>query len=123
MTSLNRKLAGEAMLFDLGQEIETTRAAQPPARAGRTARTLLKDGPLRLTLIVLHAGGEIAEHSTDGPITIHVLTGTIHVRISGGEHLVAAGQLLGAGAGVRHSVTADATAAFLLTVVQPDHAD
>lgn len=119
MSSLNRPLAGDAMLFDLGEEIETARAAHPPAQAGRTARTLLKNGPLRVTLILMHAGGEIADHTAPGPITIHVLRGSIRFTIGGEEHRISAGQVVSAAAGVRHAVAADEEAAFLLTVVQP----
>jgi quercetin dioxygenase-like cupin family protein len=119
MTSLNRPLAGEAIVFDLAREIESTRAAHSPEQAGRTARTLLKDGPLRVTLILLQAGATIAEHGADGPITIHVLSGSIRLDVAGQQHALGAGQLVGAGAGVRHAVAADEDAVFLLTVVLP----
>lgn len=119
MSSLNRPLAGDALLFDLAEEIDATRAAHPPEQAGRTARTLLKNGPLRVTLILLQAGGEIAEHTASGPITIHVLRGVIRLNIAGHEHRIAAGQIVSAAAGVHHAVAADEESAFLLTVVQP----
>jgi quercetin dioxygenase-like cupin family protein len=120
VTALNRPLAGTTMLFDIDEEIATLRAGRSATDPGRTARTLLKDGPLRLTLTVLDAGAAIAEHSAGGPITIHVLAGTIRLHIDGREHLLESGSLVGAAAGVRHAVTADSDAAFLLTVVLPE---
>ena len=119
MSSFDRSLAGSSPL-DLAHEIAQARAGHATRGAGRTARTLLKDGPLRVTLIVLQAGARIAEHSADGPITVHVLEGTIRMVIGGVEHRISAGQLIGAGAGVRHDVAAEEDdAVFLLTVALP----
>ena len=119
VSSLNRPLAGDAMLFDLAAEIETARSVEPAAQTRRTARTLLKNGPLRVTLILVHPGGEIAEHTASGPITIQVLRGSIRLRIDNEEQTLSAGQVIGLAGGIRHSVAADEEAAFLLTVVQP----
>jgi len=119
VSSLNRPLAGDAMVFDLATEIETARAAEPATQTRRTARTLLKNGPLRVTLILVHAGGAIAEHTAPGPITVQVLRGSIRFRISDHEQTLSAGQVIGLAGGIRHSVAADEEAAFLLTVVQP----
>lgn len=118
MTSLDRPLSGDVLTFDLADEIDAARAAHAAA-AGRTARTLLKDGPLRVTLILVHAGGTIPPHSADGPITIHVLSGSIRLDIAGREHHVTAGRIVAAAAGVEHAVAADEDAVFLLTVVKP----
>jgi quercetin dioxygenase-like cupin family protein len=119
MTSLDRPLSGDAMVFDLAQEIETARAAHSPAQTCRTGRTLLKDGPLRITLIIMQAGGEIPEHSAEGPIAIHVLTGSIRVDVAGQHHPLGTGQILAAQAGIRHAIAADQDAVILLTVVMP----
>jgi quercetin dioxygenase-like cupin family protein len=119
MSALDRRLAGTTMFFDLQEEIAATRAARSSGDSGRTARTLLKDGPLRVTLTLLDAGGVIAEHSADGPITIHVLSGTIRLRIDGHDHVIESGRMAAATAGVRHAVAADTDAVFLLTVVLP----
>jgi quercetin dioxygenase-like cupin family protein len=115
MTSFDRPLADSAMVFDLDTEIETA-ISRSPQSASRTARTLLKDGPLRVTLIVLRGGGEIAEHSADGPITIHVLRGAMRLTVGDTVHTLRAGQFVSAGAGVRHAVAAGEDAVFLLTV-------
>src|SRR5690606_10990920 len=64
MSSLDRTLAGADLHFDLDHEIESVRDSHA---AARTARTLVKDGPLRVTLTVMRAGGEIAEHAAEGP--------------------------------------------------------
>ena len=123
MSSLNRPLAGDAMFFDLAEEIEQMHAAEAPAQTRRTARTLLKNGPLRVTLILLHAGGEIADHTAPGPITVQVLRGSIRFRVEDNEQRLAAGQIISLAAGIHHSVAADEDAEFLLTVVQPQRSE
>ena len=119
MSSLNRTLAGANLQFDLEREIESVRGAQPESASGRTARTLVKDGPLRVTLTVMRAGSEIAEHAAEGPITIHVLRGSILIVLGGAEVEIRSGELVAAPARERHAVRATEEAAFLLTVVMP----
>lgn len=116
MSSLDRALAGANLYFDLDHEIESVRDSHS---AARTARTLVKDGPLRVTLTVMRAGGEIAEHAAEGPITIHVLRGSIILVLGGTEVEVRSGGLVAAPARERHAVRATEDAAFLLTVVMP----
>jgi quercetin dioxygenase-like cupin family protein len=116
MPSIQRPLSGDILVFEIGEERE--RAADPELieRSGRNARTLLKDGPLRVTLVVLGAGGELAEHEAAGPITIQVIDGRIRFSAGDQEHDLGPGQLLAAGPGVRHRVGSTAGASFLLTV-------
>lgn len=113
---VERPLSGEALRFDLDEEAR--RAADPESlrRAGRSARTLLKDGPLRITLVVLAPGGSMPQHHTEGPITIHGLRGDLHVIVEGTEYELGVGDLLSIGVDVPHSVRSEDGAAFLLTV-------
>jgi quercetin dioxygenase-like cupin family protein len=121
MTSFDRPLSGETMVFDLAEETRTARSARADGDARRTARTLLKDGPLRMTLIVLEPGAEMAEHAAAGPITVQPVEGMIRFRAGADEQLLRPGQVLSARAGVRHAVSSDDGAAFLLTVVMTAH--
>lgn len=118
MPSFDRPLSGDTLVLDLAREIEQMRA-RAGGEAGRTARTLIKDGPMRVTLVVLEAGAVIPEHSADGPIMLQPVSGMIRFRTAAGEQVVETGQVLSAGAGVRHAVAADDGAVFLLTVVVP----
>jgi quercetin dioxygenase-like cupin family protein len=88
-------------------------------RSGRNARTLAKNGPLRLTLIVVRAGGKIAPHSARGPITVQVLDGDIRFSVAGQEYRLGAGDLLVLDPGMEHEVSSETGGTFLLTVVQP----
>lgn len=116
MPSIQRPLSGDVLVFDLGEEQQRATDPAVAQRGGPSARTLLKDGPLRVTLIVLAPNGAIAEHKAEGPITVQPLQGTIRFTVSGSEHDLRPGQLLSLGAGVRHAVSSDAGGAFLLTV-------
>lgn len=120
MTSLNRPLTGDALFFRLRDEESIASDAALLERNGRNARTLLKDGPLRLTMIVIAPGGGIPEHHTVGPITVQNLSGTLRLTVSGKEHILDAGDLVSIGAGVPHAVASTDGATFLLTVLQPE---
>ena len=120
MSSIDRPLRGEALVFDLAQERATTAGGGQVERSGRNARTLIKDGELRVTLIVVGAGGEIPEHQADGPITVHVLDGAIEFVTAKGAHPLGAGHLLALPGGVRHSVRSADGGTFLLTVCRPE---
>jgi quercetin dioxygenase-like cupin family protein len=119
MSSIQRPLSGDVMVFRLGEERERTADPDTVKKHGRAARTLLKDGPLRVTLVVLAPGGELAEHSADGPITVQPLDGSIRFTAGGQAHDLEPGELLSARAGVRHAVTSQDGASFLLTVARP----
>jgi quercetin dioxygenase-like cupin family protein len=119
MSSIDRPLSGDVLRFHLGEERGRVDDPVLLERHGRNARTLLKEGPLRVTLVMVQAGGHIAAHRSDGPITVHVLDGDIQFRGAGHEHRLAARDLLVAGAGLEHDVASEGGGTFLLTVVQP----
>ena len=118
MSSLKRNIGGPALVQHLtraDQLIDETILA----KHGRSARTLSKDGPLRLTLIALAANGSLPAHSTDGPVTIHVLEGSVRFSVLEAEYELGQGDVLILSAGVQHSARSDNGTRFLLTVVQP----
>lgn len=119
MSSIDRVLRADALRFDLGDEEQEATHPDTLERHGRSSRTLLKEGPLRVTLIVLGPGGGIPEHQAQGPITIQALRGTVEVRVGGETHGLGPGQLLAIDVAVPHSVSSDDGAAFLLTVTHP----
>lgn len=116
MTPVQHRISGAALSFSLDDEMRTVRdeLAKVPARVGRT---LVKDGPLRVTLVGLRAGQGLHEHHSSGPVTIHVLEGTIEVSAAGQSWPLNQGMLLALDAAVPHAVTS-ATGAMLLLTVQ-----
>ena len=119
MSPVHRTLASAVLAFDLVDEMRTVRAELDAGHA-RSARTLVKEGPLRLTLIGVRAGGGMHEHVAEGPITIHALQGTIVVHANNDVRTLAPGGLLALDGGVRHEVSSDDGGLFLLTLIASD---
>jgi quercetin dioxygenase-like cupin family protein len=117
MPHIDRPLAGGLRIHDLAEE--RAHAAAGPAGSGRKARSLVKDGHLRVTMIVIEPGGGIGEHEAPGPITVQPLEGRIRFTAEGDTHELGPGQLLALGAGLRHSVSSEEGGTFLLTHGHP----
>ena len=116
MSSLQRTIDGDVLVQHLKQdELMIDQALL--ARHGRSARTLVKEGLLRLTLLALAAGGNLPAHRTDGPVTIHVLQGAVHFEAAGQEYSLVPGDVLVIASGVEHSARSETGTLFLLTVV------
>ncbi len=120
MPSIQRPLSGSPLVFRISEEKAQVGDAATFERHGRRARTLVKDGPLRVTLIELAPGGGMAEHRAPGPITVQPLSGRIHFAVEGKEHELGVGDFLALEKGVPHSVSSTSGGAFLLTVSRPD---
>ena len=121
MSPVQHCVSGVALSFSLLDELRVLRheLAKAPARI---ARTLVKDGSLRVTLVGIYAGHGMREHRAAGPITIHVLEGAIEVTADGRAWPLPAGALLALDGGVPHAVTSTAGGVFLLTVMHGDGA-
>jgi quercetin dioxygenase-like cupin family protein len=122
MSSLNRETSGPVLFHRLSRD-ELTLDATLLQERGRTARTLVKEDALRLTLMGISAGGVLPEHSAGGPVSIHVLHGDIVFTALGIEHPLSAGDVLVFAAGVRHSARSAPGCTFLLTVAHGAPAD
>jgi quercetin dioxygenase-like cupin family protein len=116
MSSMNRTLAGDVLVQHLTDD-EMLVDRSLVALHGRSARTLIKEGPLRVTVIALAANGILPAHSTTGPISIQLLEGDITFTVAGKEYPLASRDLLVVAGGVEHSARSAGGGAFLLTVV------
>lgn len=114
MSSIERSLSGEVLVVELRNEA----GAVPPG--GRAARTLVKNGALRVTLVTVAPGGGISEHHADGPITVQPLEGRLRFTAAGTVHDIGPGQLLSLEAGLKHSIASTSGTTFLLTVAKGD---
>ena len=115
MSSLQRIISADILVQHLGPDAMTIDAVLLE-KHGRSARTLVKDGPLRLTLMALAPGGSLPTHSTDNPISIHVVQGAVSFFALDTEHVLGEGDVLIVAAGVDHSARSENGATFLLTV-------
>lgn len=118
MTPVRHQISGTELSFRLSDEMDLVRKELASA-SGRVARTLVKMGSLRVTLVGISAGGTLAEHMSPGPVSIHVLDGAMEVSTATNKWPLAAGDVLTLDAGVTHAVSSSGGSIFLLTVAAP----
>lgn len=121
MSSMQRTIDGEVLVHHLTQD-ERMIDRSLLAQRGRSARTLVKEGPLRLTLIALASGGDLPPHRTADPITVHLLEGEVVFQALGKEYVLHTGDVLSIAPGVEHSARSEGGGVFLLTVFHPPSA-
>lgn len=123
MSSLTRSLHGAELLYDLPVELALLREPETVLLNGRSARTLVKEGPLRVTLVALAPGGSMARHEAAGPILVQPVDGEVLVDVGARRHALRPGEVLSLGPHVPHSLESRTGGSFLLTVVLPPAAD
>ena len=104
------------LLIDLNKEI--THFA-PHDDTGRSAETLLKAPDLRVVLVTMRAGAELAEHMAPGTITVQPLRGRFQFSTEDAAQEIVAGDLISVEGKVRHAVRCLDEGAFLLTLAWP----
>ena len=119
MSSMHRTITGEVLIQHLGADVMTIDQTLLAAH-GRSARTLVKDGPLRLTIMGLAAGGALPPHRTEHPVSIHVVQGDVTFFALDKEFILTAGDVLIFAAGVEHAARSARGASFLLTIAYVD---
>lgn len=92
----------------------------------RNAITVFKTNGLRIVLIALHEGSEMARHTADGIISVQVLEGQIQFNTDQQSVELGKGQMLALHERIPHSVKAIRETIFLLTLtssleVKRDH--
>jgi len=116
MSSMHRILDGEVLVHHLTQD-ERMLDPELLARHGRTARTLVKEGPLRLTIMGIAAGGVLPTHRTDAHVTIHLLEGEVTFTACDREYTLNVGDVLIFAPNVEHEARSATGGVFLLTVL------
>ncbi|WP_228974086.1 cupin [Streptomyces sp. DH12] len=101
---------------DLNALAEEHLAAAHRSEHGRSANLLLRDRPLRQTVIALTAGTRLDEHNAPPAASLQVLQGAVTVNTATEETELKSGALYLVPP-ERHSITAVTDAAFLLTAV------
>jgi quercetin dioxygenase-like cupin family protein len=110
------QLSGDVLAYDLDQESAAIVEAAKEADAGRAAKTLVKEGPLRLTIMGFSAGASLREHKAEGPLSIEVRSGLIRLSALGASYAMTTGDILVLDKAVPHSLVAESDAALLLSI-------
>jgi quercetin dioxygenase-like cupin family protein len=82
----------------------------------RNAITLNQEPALRLVLMLLGKGTKMPEHQAAGPLTLHVLSGSVALRTGGRTVEIGAGELIALESAIEHEVEALEESACLLTL-------
>ncbi len=116
MSQMTRPLTGSHLTFDLASQITELRADERYQRSGRVGRTLVKEGPLRLTLVVMAEGVEVGTHQAATPMTLQPLQGRLRYRVDDEEVQIGRGEVLFFGPGHAQDIVALEDTALLLTI-------
>ena len=115
-THPSERFAGASHAFDLGEVLRDLRAEARPAEHGHRQITIFQRAPVTQVIFAFEPGGELADHTSHGLVTIHVLEGQLVVQADGRDHELRAGYILVLNPDVRHNVRALEASAMLLTV-------
>jgi quercetin dioxygenase-like cupin family protein len=100
----------------LAEHVERLKEESTWRERGRNAITVTKEPGLRLVLMVLGQGTTISEHQAAGPLSLHVLSGSVIFRTGGRAPTVAAGELIVLETAIDHEVYAVEESVMLLTL-------
>ena len=123
MSSITRALTGENLTFDLHEQIAELRRDESYVRSGRVGRTLVKAGPLRLTLTLIAEGVEVGTHQAASPMTLQALEGRLRYRVGDEDSEIGQGEVLFFGPGHAQNIQALEDTALLLTITRPTSDD
>ncbi|HEX8391187.1 MAG TPA: cupin domain-containing protein [Longimicrobium sp.] len=100
----------------LDELIDRTAQAAASAAAGRASTPVARTAGMRILLVSLGAGGELAEHTAPGPISVQALRGDLRFSTGGHATELAPGDLITLDAQIPHAVQSRAGGSFLLTI-------
>jgi quercetin dioxygenase-like cupin family protein len=114
----DRLIDGPMVSIDLALFIEQLKEEKAWKEGKRNAVTVFKTNELRIVLIALREGSEMARHVADGIISVQVLEGRMQIETD--QYLVelGKGQMLVLHQEIFHSVKAVQETIFLLTVTK-----
>ena len=110
------RLSGKVLAFDLGDETPALLEKARSSRAGRAAKTLVKEGPFRVTAVAIRRGTSLERHAVDGPVSIQSLMGRARLELDGESVPIPAKSLVTLRPGIEHSVSAATDCAILITM-------
>lgn len=112
----DRSIDASLVSIDLPLYMEQIKQEPSWKTSKQNAITVFKTNRLRIVLIALHEGTEIARHTAEGIISIQVLEGHIKFTTDQQSLELTNGQMLALHERIPHSVLAIKEAMFLLTL-------
>lgn len=102
--------------IDLPEFMKQIKSEPPWRDSDRNAITVFKTSGMRIVLIALHQGAEIATHTANGIISVQVVEGKIQFDANGQSIELNSGQMLALHERIPHRVMALKETVFLLTL-------
>ena len=115
----NRQLDAMMVTIDLPVFMKQIKEEKPWLESDRNAMTVFKTDGMRIVLIALHAGAEMATHTANGIISVQVLEGRIKFSIDQQSVELTKNQVVTLHERIPHSVLAKEESIFLLTLSSP----
>ena len=113
------RLSDDMLAFVLPSEVSSLGERAASAKSGRAAKTLVKEGAIRITIIALNKGVTMQAHQVDGAVSIQVLRGRATINAAGSDATMGAGGVAVLAPQQAHVATALTDCALLLTVAMP----
>ncbi len=110
------KISGRLLRFRLSDEGDALREQAMSSKVGRAGKTLVKDGPLRITQVALRRGVPLQSHHVDGAVSVHVLRGRLRLTTAVREVDLGPGELVALDAGVVHAASALSDCVILIAM-------
>ncbi len=109
-------ISSAVLAFGLAEQDAELKARAEQSTSGRAAKTLVKDGPLRVTLIAMRKGNALRAHQVEGVVSVQVLRGRARVSAEGEGIELATNGLVVLQEEVAHTAEALSDCALLVTV-------
>jgi quercetin dioxygenase-like cupin family protein len=113
---LDRPVTVPLLHVRLADQLDRLKQEPTWRTSGRNAITLTKEPTLRLVLLLLGKGTKMPEHQAAGPLTLHVLSGSVAFRAGDRTEEVSAGELIVLESAIGHDIEALEESACLLTL-------
>jgi quercetin dioxygenase-like cupin family protein len=110
------EMSGQLLRFRLAAEESRLREQAAASKAGRAAKTLVKEGSLRITQVALRKGTPLQAHQVAGAVSLQVQRGRLRLTTAGGALDLGSGELVALGAGVAHAALALSDCVILITM-------
>jgi quercetin dioxygenase-like cupin family protein len=72
-----RRLSGKMLTFLIGAQDQTLREFVETSKTGRAAKTRVKQGSPRITLVALKKGTALPPHQVPGPVSTQTIRGCL----------------------------------------------
>ena len=115
---LAEQLSRRVLTVNLEAETAELWKSIQAAGSDRVAKTLVKHPDLRITLIAIRGGIQVAEHEVAGRVSIQCLKGKVTLHVQEQALNLSAGQILVLDRDIRHDVAATEDSILLITVAQ-----